>query len=315
MREGSRSERPHASRRNRTPPDTSRDEQTGPVAILSPANLDWVRRLAVGHSFHVVEMERVHDGAGRCVACEVEAIEIPRVSIVLEDNREAAARRISLKYCLMAGAMLDPRDFGHSESVEGVKHWSPSGDIPAHWLSRGHYRRSNANQRSQSAFSDPHCLGTSRLITGASNGNSSLRDPLGRKSSSLLSSVPSEVGLNVYVIVRSGFQLASNTSRDGRSYVVIRHVVGRATVDDSKTRAQSDWLVAPKLSAVDPGIPLRLVAEVGQRVEDSFGRAGDSGRRSGTRWARSYTRGAEKLAILRGSSRNTGAGEGARIGP
>src|SRR4029453_9245136 len=93
--------------------------------------------------------------------------------------------------------------------------------IPAHWPSRGHHPRSNANHRSQSAFSDPFCLGTSRLITGASNGNRSLRDPLGRKSSSLLSSMPSEVGLNVYMIVRSGLPLASNTSRDGRSYVVI----------------------------------------------------------------------------------------------
>src|SRR5581483_2455214 len=80
---------------------------------------------------------------------------------------------------------------------------------------------SSANQRSQSAFSDLYYLGTSRLITGASKKNSSLRGPPGRKSSSLSSSVPSEVGLRVYVIVRSGFPLASNTSRYGRSYVVI----------------------------------------------------------------------------------------------
>jgi hypothetical protein len=83
---------------------TLSDEQAGAIAILSPANLDWLRRFAVSHSFHVVEMERVHDRVtGRCFARTVEAIEVSRVSIVLEDNREAPARRVSLKYCLLAG--------------------------------------------------------------------------------------------------------------------------------------------------------------------------------------------------------------------
>src|SRR5262249_55231992 len=72
-------------------------------------------------------------------------------------------------------------------------------------------------QRSQSAFSEACCLGTSRRITGASSGNSTLRAPLGRKSKSLLSSVPSAVRVNAYAIVRSGFPPPRSRSRDGRS--------------------------------------------------------------------------------------------------
>src|SRR5690242_9807197 len=72
-------------------------------------------------------------------------------------------------------------------------------------------------QRSQSALNEANCLGTSRRITGASSGNSSLRAPRGRKSNSLSSFVPSPVGVNVQAIVRSGFPLASYTSLDGRS--------------------------------------------------------------------------------------------------
>src|SRR5262249_55521274 len=72
-------------------------------------------------------------------------------------------------------------------------------------------------QRSQSALSEVYCFGTSRRITGPSNGKSALRTPRGRKSNSLLSSVPSPDGVSVYLIVRSGFPRASTTSRRGRS--------------------------------------------------------------------------------------------------
>lgn len=54
-----------------------------------------------------------------------------------------------------------------------------------------------AAQRSQSAFNDANCFRTLRLITGARTANSSLKAPFGRKSSTLPSSVPSGVGLNV----------------------------------------------------------------------------------------------------------------------
>src|SRR4051794_3099887 len=92
---------------------------------------------------------------------------------------------------------------------------------------------------SQSAFSEAYCFGTLRRITGPSSQKSSFRAPVGRKSKLLSSSVPSAVGVSVYATVRSGFPLASNTSRDGRSNVVIVTSYGRPPLTIEKREPSS----------------------------------------------------------------------------
>ena len=86
-------------------------------------------------------------------------------------------------------------------------------------------------------------------------------------------------------MVRSGFPLASNTSRDGRSNVVIvtSYDVPPLTIAKREPAPIGSSLRSSAL--LHPAVPLRLVAEVGQDVEDALRRTGDLGRRGRTHCA------------------------------